>query len=54
MVVWGSNMAEAFPVTFDRVRARLKANIRSAIHTARPCILKCFSRTKHPAFATVA
>ena len=26
MVVWGSNMAEAFPVTFDRVRARLKAN----------------------------
>jgi len=26
MIVWGSNMAEAFPVTFDRVRARLKAN----------------------------
>jgi anaerobic selenocysteine-containing dehydrogenase len=26
MVVWGSNMAEAFPVTFDRARARLKAN----------------------------
>jgi len=26
IVIWGSNMAEAFPVTFDRVRARLKAN----------------------------
>jgi ferredoxin-nitrate reductase len=25
LVVWGSNMAEAFPVTFDRVRAHLKA-----------------------------
>ncbi|MBV8231844.1 MAG: nitrate reductase [Planctomycetaceae bacterium] len=26
LVVWGSNMAEAFPVTFDRVKAHLKAN----------------------------
>src|SRR5437588_3688362 len=26
MVVWGSNMAEAFPVTFDRVKAHLKAD----------------------------
>jgi anaerobic selenocysteine-containing dehydrogenase len=26
VVVWGSNMAEAFPVTFDRVKAHLKAN----------------------------
>ena len=26
LVVWGSNMAEAFPVTFDRVEARIKAN----------------------------
>ena len=26
MVIWGSNMAEALPVTFDRIRARLKAN----------------------------
>src|SRR4051812_579283 len=25
LVVWGSNMAEAFPVTFDRVRAHRKA-----------------------------
>src|SRR4051794_36243050 len=26
IVVWGSNMAEAHPVTFDRVKAHLKAN----------------------------
>jgi ferredoxin-nitrate reductase len=26
LVVWGSNMAEAFPVTFDRVKAHMKAN----------------------------
>src|SRR2546421_3273234 len=26
VVVWGSNMAEAFPVTFNRVKAHLKAN----------------------------
>ncbi|MBV8677055.1 MAG: molybdopterin-dependent oxidoreductase, partial [Planctomycetaceae bacterium] len=26
LVVWGSNMAEAFPVTFDRVKAHLEAN----------------------------
>src|SRR5262249_22102897 len=26
LVVWGSNMAEAHPVTFDRVRARRKAD----------------------------
>ncbi len=26
LVVWGSNMAEAFPVTFDRIKAHLKAN----------------------------
>ena len=26
LVVWGSNMAEAFPVTFDRVKAHIKAN----------------------------
>src|SRR4051812_10361943 len=26
LVVWGSNMAEAFPVTFDRVKAHLKAD----------------------------
>ena len=26
LVVWGTNMAEAFPVTFDRVKAHLKAN----------------------------
>jgi assimilatory nitrate reductase catalytic subunit len=26
LVVWGSNMAEAFPVAFDRVKAHLKAN----------------------------
>src|SRR4051794_26574410 len=26
LVAWGSNMAEAFPVTFDRVKAHLKAN----------------------------
>ncbi|HLB75995.1 MAG TPA: molybdopterin-dependent oxidoreductase, partial [Candidatus Dormibacteraeota bacterium] len=26
LVVWGSNMAEAFPVTFNRVKAHLKAN----------------------------
>jgi ferredoxin-nitrate reductase len=28
IVVWGSNMAEAHPVTFDRVRARRKADPR--------------------------
>jgi ferredoxin-nitrate reductase len=26
LVVWGSNMAEAFPVTFDRVKAHIDAN----------------------------
>src|SRR5271157_6511181 len=26
LVVWGSNMAEAFPVTFDRVKAHIKAD----------------------------
>jgi anaerobic selenocysteine-containing dehydrogenase len=26
LVVWGSNMAETFPVTFDRVKAHLRAN----------------------------
>jgi ferredoxin-nitrate reductase len=26
LVVWGSNMAEAFPVTFDRVKAHIEAN----------------------------
>ncbi len=26
LVVWGSNMADAFPVTFNRVKAHLKAN----------------------------
>lgn len=26
IIVWGSNMAEAHPVTFDRVKAHLKAN----------------------------
>jgi ferredoxin-nitrate reductase len=26
LVCWGSNLAEAFPVTFDRVKAHLKAN----------------------------
>src|SRR6266436_269592 len=26
LVVWGTNMAEAFPVTFNRVKAHLKAN----------------------------
>jgi len=26
LVVWGSNMAEAFPVTFNRMKAHLKAN----------------------------
>ena len=26
LVVWGSNMAEAFPVTFDRVKDHIKAN----------------------------
>src|SRR4051794_8752816 len=26
LVVWGSNMAEAFPVTFDRVKAHLEAD----------------------------
>ena len=26
LVIWGSNMAEAHPVTFDRIKAHLKAN----------------------------
>jgi ferredoxin-nitrate reductase len=26
LVIWGSNMAEAFPVTFDRIKAHKKAN----------------------------
>jgi ferredoxin-nitrate reductase len=30
LVVWGSNMADAFPVTFDRVKAHLKANPASS------------------------
>ena len=28
MVIWGSNMAEAHPVTFDRIKARRKADPR--------------------------
>ena len=30
IVVWGSNMAEAHPVTFDRVKARLQGEPRAS------------------------
>lgn len=36
LVIWGSNMAEAHPVTFDRIRARRKADSRVALIVVDP------------------
>jgi ferredoxin-nitrate reductase len=47
LVVWGSNMAEAFPVTFDRVKARLQAAPGVELIVVDP------RRTKTAAYATL-
>jgi ferredoxin-nitrate reductase len=47
LLVWGSNMAEAHPVTFDRIKARIKANTSVSLIVVDP------RRTKTAEHATL-